>query len=434
MVSGDRMVPMIGLRSEKPCYVAPGRRAAGANAGTRWRWPLLARLGDSSITVRSGFTLLEVILAMALAVIVIAAVGTAVHVNLRAFDSGRRDVEEARLAQSLLRLIADDIRGTVQYDPQRAEEILKAATGGSSSSAAIDISQAAEELGVDSATAEQLASSVSQYASNLAETTTLPPVAGLYGNRYELQVDVSRLPRIDQLGQSVVPTDDGTSLDRVSDMKTVTYYVVGLGGAVGGTALGGVQATGLVRRELDRAVNAFAAETGSLPNIDMNLWPIAPEVVGIEFWYTDGSQWYEYWDSVERQGLPVAIEVTLYIAQPQKRSGGLFGLLGGSNLQALDGTRTYKTVVYIPSARPPKVTLESESTEETQSSDSSSTSSGTGTTSTGSTGTGSTGTGRAGAAALARPARERPRPAEVQPGDDSRLPESYRTSPDSYTS
>ena len=384
---------MIGLRSEKLCYVAPGRRAAGANAGSRGRWPLLARLGDCGIAVRSGFTLLEVILAMALAVIVIAAVGTAVHVNLRAFDSGRRDVEEARLAHSLLRRIADDIRGAVQYDPQRADEILKAATGSSTSSAASDISQAAEELGVDSGTAEQLASSVSQYASNLAETTTLPPVAGLYGNRYELQVDVSRLPRIDQLGQSIVPTDDGTSLDRLSDMKTVTYYVVGLGGAVGGPTLGGAQGTGLIRRELDRAVTAFAAEMGSLSSIDMNLWPIAPEVVAIEFWYTDGSQWYEYWDSVERQGLPVAIEVTLYIAQPQKSSRGMFGLLGGSDLQVLDSARTYKTVVYIPSARPPKVSLDSLYADESQSSQSTATG-----TAGSSAGSGSTGGGGSGAA------------------------------------
>jgi prepilin-type N-terminal cleavage/methylation domain-containing protein len=348
------------------------------------------------ISNRRAFTLLEVILAMALAVIVIAAVGTAVHVNLRAFDSGRRDVEEARLAHALLRRIADDIRGAVQYDPQRADEILEAATSGSStSSAAEDAAQAAEEAGVDSQTVEQVASTVSQYASNLAESTTLPPVAGLYGNRYELQVDVSRLPRIDQLGQSVVPTADGTSVDRVSDMKTVTYYVVGLGGAVGGPSLGGAQAGGLIRRELDRAVTAFAAETGSLSSIDLNLSPIAPEVVGIEFWYTDGSQWYEYWDSVEQQGLPVAIEVTLYIAQPQSSSRGLFGLGGGSDLQMLDNARTYKTVVHIPSARPPKITTESESTEETSSSDSSSTSSGT--SSSGSSGTGSSGNGGSGA-------------------------------------
>ncbi len=327
----------------------------------------------SQIPNRRAFTLLEVILAMALAVIVIGAIGTAVHVNLRAFDSGRRDVEEARLAHALLRRIADDIRGAVQYDPQLAEEILKAATSGSSTSSAIeDAVRAAEEAGVDSASAEQLASAVSQYASNLAESTTLPPVAGLYGNRYELQVDVSRLPRIDQLGQSIILTADGTSVDRVSDMKTVTYYVVGLGGAVGGPSLGGTQA-GLIRRELDRAVTAFAAETGSLYNIDLNLSPIAPEVVGIEFWYTDGSQWYEYWDSVERQGLPVAIEVTLYIAQPRDSSGGLFGLGRRSDLQVLDNARTYKTVVYIPSARPPKITTESESTEETSSSGSSST-------------------------------------------------------------
>ena len=48
-----------------------------------------------------GFTLLEVILALALSTIVIGAVGLGIFVYYRAFDWGRDEVEEAQLARGL---------------------------------------------------------------------------------------------------------------------------------------------------------------------------------------------------------------------------------------------------------------------------------------------------------------------------------------------
>ncbi len=40
-----------------------------------------------------------------------------------------------------------------------------------------------------------------------------------------------------------------------------------------------------------------------------DMW--APEVVDCRFRYGDGSQWFDSWDSLEKNGLPVAIEITL---------------------------------------------------------------------------------------------------------------------------
>ncbi len=70
-----------------------------------------------------GFTLLEVVLALALAALVLYTLTLAVGLHLRMADAGRTDVEEAALARALLRRIADDLRGAVRYDPTAAEAV-----------------------------------------------------------------------------------------------------------------------------------------------------------------------------------------------------------------------------------------------------------------------------------------------------------------------
>ena len=52
-------------------------------------------------------------------------------------------------------------------------------------------------------------------------------VPGLYGNAYQLQVDISRLPRVDQYMAISAQSDSGvTNADQVSDVKNVSYYVI----------------------------------------------------------------------------------------------------------------------------------------------------------------------------------------------------------------
>jgi type II secretory pathway pseudopilin PulG len=71
---------------------------------------------------RKAFTLLEVILALALATAVVAVLGSTVAVQLRLFQSGRAAVEEAQLARALLRRMADDLRSAVP-DPSEGEVV-----------------------------------------------------------------------------------------------------------------------------------------------------------------------------------------------------------------------------------------------------------------------------------------------------------------------
>src|ERR1044071_2347129 len=74
---------------------------------------------------RAGFTLFEVILAIALSATLLTLIGTAINLYLTRVNASRARVEEAQLARSVLSMIADDIRATAVYQPQDTSAISK---------------------------------------------------------------------------------------------------------------------------------------------------------------------------------------------------------------------------------------------------------------------------------------------------------------------
>ncbi len=66
---------------------------------------------------RKGLTLLELILALALSVLVLMAIGMAIDVHYRMLDVRRTNVEESQLARATMRHIAEDLRSAVQDVP-----------------------------------------------------------------------------------------------------------------------------------------------------------------------------------------------------------------------------------------------------------------------------------------------------------------------------
>ena len=158
---------------------------------------------------------------------------------------------------------------------------------------------------------------------DIAGGTGTANIPGLYGNQYELQIDVSRLPRLDEYnGMMDLSTDGATSATRIpSDVKTVAYYLKTQDSslaAASNSMLRGPQ-TGLVRRELDRAVTSFATASGGGDELVSSEKVLAPEVTSLEFQYYDGQAWTTSWDSDVQGGLPVAIEIVLGIASPKSR-------------------------------------------------------------------------------------------------------------------
>lgn len=163
---------------------------------------------------------------------------------------------------------------------------------------------------------------------------------GLYGNAYQLQIDVSRLPRIDEYmlagdqgGSAVDPLTGGPSVDRVSDLRNVSYYIFGDAATIAmGASSGMSMGFGLIRRDIDRAAALYSAQNGMEVDLDAAADPIAPEVESVQFAYYDGYDWYDSWDSTQNGGLPMAVQITLAIARPAKKNGeipppGVYSLL-----------------------------------------------------------------------------------------------------------
>ena len=305
-----------------------------------------------------GFTLLEVILSLALVTLVLAAMGAATVFHYRAVESAKTCLAEAQLARAVLERMAQDIRGAVPYDPVNFAQLIPGLVTRTGES---DLADAASAAGLDASMlfseSDDSFADVGQDAASGALPHSVP---GLYGEIDWIQVDVSRLPRPDQLQSEIFLSADGMLIDRVSDVKTVTYFVLDPAEASSYTiastpgVTGFEQQGGLVRRELDRAVTAYLADTGELDQIDNTLQPLAPEVEAVEFAYFDGSSWMDSWDSDLQGTLPTAVEIRLYLRPAESRRDAAIrtgtastgGFIGADD----DELRMYRTVVYLPAA------------------------------------------------------------------------------------
>lgn len=200
----------------------------------------------------------------------------------------------------------------------------------------------------------------SQYTGDLANATALPPVIGLYGNSMQLQIDISRLPRVDEY--QVMASPQSPELAAIpSDVKTVTYF---LQSSLSGTglvsdplaepqALGQQPAQGLVRRQVDRSVALFAIQNGQTDALMRTGELIAPEVTALEFQYFDGLTWLPEWDSQQLGGLPIAVAVTIAVT-PQLAPGTT---LTQAQLAAAESdVMIYRTVVPLPLGELPAAT------------------------------------------------------------------------------
>jgi hypothetical protein len=333
-------------------------------------------------------------------------VGVAIDAHVTITQRGRAKIEQAQLARSVFRLIGDDIRNAIVYAPLDFSSVanlnLDADLGGGTDDTGGDMggdgmgddgmggmspdgtggqnpsgnqgapggtqggnSQSGnpQNSGGQNTTGGQqnTGSNSNSGGSNTSgtnsdsasaldeESTTVEDPPGVYGSSYYMEVDVSRLPRVDEY-DVMLQNGDGAIADVPSDVKTVAYQVVG--GSTGSQSPGGPMGSdsegGLVRRSVDRAVTQYAYGGGGTSALDDSAAVLAPEVTEIVFQYFDGSNWGDTWDMVEKGAPPLAIRVTLTIETP-KVEGVFERVLGGSSDEASEIT-TYSQVVHLPAA------------------------------------------------------------------------------------
>ncbi len=320
----------------------------------------------ASSAVRRGFTLLELLLALALAALVFMAIAMAIDLHLRSIDVGRTETEEAQLARAILRRMADDLRSAVQYQVIDFSSLQSLAAGAGESLAGLQseddfVGSALDSFGMGETMEEDLMSGgMSSGSASLSISSAATPAAvpGVRGTQYELQIDVSRLPRPDEFQGVIALGANASPVLNPSDIKTVSYFLrppeenLTTASVVPGFSEEESKLGGLVRREIDRAVALLAAETGDQTLLDATGELIAPEVTGLEFRYFDGSQWLYDWDSEAMGGLPTAVEIALAITPRRFLEEEDSFLLGDSASELFPGEVVYRMVVRLPAAKP----------------------------------------------------------------------------------
>jgi prepilin-type N-terminal cleavage/methylation domain-containing protein len=403
----NEITSVLFFKGDSPIFVDP--RRPPLRGGVRM---VPKKLGQSPAPAqkkgqfsRAGFTLLEVILSLALSAVLLFAVALAVDLNLRLLDSRRTEVEEDQLARAVLQIMARDISNAVYLNSSDVENLManapmasvnkneqivqssgqsgqggqsdqgggqsgqggqggqgsgQSGKGGQSGQGSGQSSQGSQSStggqnssAQNSSTGQNTTQTTNQSTSSTedtedTETDRTSELAdagpqtqpGLFGNAYQLLIDVSQAPRPDQ-SRAFQENYNNSTADLLSDTKTVAYYVTAEGAAQSSAAGNALTANrGLVRRQMDRASALYAAEQGGQINTtDGNTEPFAPEVEAVQFRYYDGSQWLDQWDSISEGGLPQAVEISLAVTRQHPRYT--------QNSQAL----TYHLLVKLPTAK-----------------------------------------------------------------------------------
>lgn len=328
---------------------------------------------------RSGYTLLELILAMGLAILVLVSIGMAINLYLVMLTQQQANIERQQVARNILAMVSSDLRSAIQYkaaDVSGLENLsasqsliqgLLGSAGGDAASAMSGLAGGGTGTGGGTPTGGGVptgggtpsgggqtggATGGTTESTETEDTAAYRPL--IIGSQNQLTIDVSRLPRIDQYNAFMLGLMDPTS-SRPSDVKSISYFLSSAPPVAASMEFDqqAVQQGGLYRRQIDRAVASYRGETSAPGVPDEYSKLLAPEIVGLEFRYFDGSGWVNEWDSDEVQYFPTAIEVVLTIdaSRLQTRNGGRNQPV--DIRQQLSGIQQFRTVVHLPAAEVP---------------------------------------------------------------------------------
>lgn len=304
------------------------------------------RLNECSAR-RWGFTLVELLAALGISLLLIAAISAALDIYLRITTTGQLSVERQQVTRALLEQMTRDV-GSIVFRPE--ESTTAEATDEEGAIVEEDSSDTAAED--EDETTIAVEDPTTGYSANSI---------GLVGDAQTLLLNVSRPQR--ELGYS--PPLLATSLTaRSSDLMSVSWFLAtpggaGLSGAVGNLAQQSTPAgerrasvyqssIGLARLEGDRMAIDHADLAMDVEALAAAAQVIAPEVASLQFRYFDGLQWVDTWDSTAMNALPLAIEVTIgYREPPDKDADKLADLTGAVRIG-----QTVRHVIAVPMAEP----------------------------------------------------------------------------------
>ncbi len=294
-----------------------------------------------------GFTLVELLAALAISLLLIAAISAALNIYLRVTTTGQLAVERQQVTRAVLDQMTRDVASIVfrPSDTLTSEPATSTSTTGGTG-----------DVEDEAAMEEDSTSVVVEDPSGGVSSTSI----GLVGDSQTLLLNISRPQR--DLGYT--PPLMATSLTtRSSDLMSVSWFLAtpggpGLSGAVGNLAQQRLPASerrssvyqsavGLARLEGDRMAIDHADLESDVDALALASQVLAPEVASLQFRYFNGTAWVDSWDSTAMDALPLAIEVTIGYRDPPDKDDRLADLTGTVRIG-----QTVRHVIAVPAAEP----------------------------------------------------------------------------------
>lgn len=242
-------------------------------------------ISTARASVRTGYTLLEVVLSVALALILLAALYTAMDLELREADIGRELVQQATLSRAIIQKLGSDII------PALAPVVpVKASATTTTTDPLAALTDPTMTSDADAAAAEALQESA-------------PYIAGVVGEEKSITLFVAKTA-------SGNPRQDGM-VANPADIRRICIWMTD---------------NGLARQELTSVLSETTKAIKSGPDLtqgDEASYIFAEEVVDITFEYWDGASFSASWDgsvlgadNKTVLGPPLAVRVTLTLQLP----------------------------------------------------------------------------------------------------------------------
>lgn len=283
-------------------------------------------VGNVKTRPRWGYTLLELLLALALTVVVITTISMAIQSYVVALTRQQAKIERKQVARSVLNMIAKDIRAAIQYKP--------------GDYSGLEAQFAASQPAAPGEEGEE------QEDSGLIDEEQVSFRPAMLGSETVIMMDISRLPRLDQYNPMMA-----TAVDRASspsDVKSLAYFFSSQDMQQDASQIQFNEARapgGLFRREIDRAVAAYMGDFDMVSNPDEYTKLVASEIAEINFQYFDGEDWQSSWDSEEDGGFPLAIEMIIVIDPARSSMTSQEYSYSGFDQNSME---TFRLVVHLP--------------------------------------------------------------------------------------
>ena len=279
---------------------------------------------------RAAFTLLELMLSLALTATLLTVVYSALELHWRFSTLGHVEVERAQIARAILTKMSADIRSTMYAPP--VDEYVPDDTSEDNTT---------DNTGTSGSEADEFLVEPMVEVTDPAEAYSGSSI-GVFGDAVSLVLHINRPYRANATSE-----EEMLNPESQSNQKSVSYFLAGGEGSLATMVAGQFQTEqdyddgidGLARMSGDRFTLTLADQQGDMIQLASQTKLLDEEINSLSFEYHDGVEWLTEWDSDVQGRVPNAIGITIGFREPDHPEGSIL------YHQPSESTDTYRLVV-----------------------------------------------------------------------------------------